>query len=59
MIDVIKKNKAFHWSIDCQKLFEWLKKQFSTIPILAYFDLEKKCIVKTDASNNVYARGLS
>ena len=59
MINAIKKDKAFRWSIECQKSFESLKERFTTAPILAHFDFEKECIVETDASDNVSAGVLS
>lgn len=59
MINAIKKDKAFHWSIDCQKSFELLKKQFIIALILVHFDFEKECIVKTNALDNLSAGVLS
>lgn len=41
--------------MSCQKSFKLLKKRFTITPILAYFDFEKKYIIKTDALNNVLA----
>lgn len=51
MINAIKKDKAFYWFIDCQKLFELLKKQFTTTLILAHFDFETEYIVEIVETN--------
>ena len=59
MIATIKKNTTFHWTPECQKSFELLKKRFTTAPILAHFDFEKECILETDSSDNVSAGILS
>ena len=55
IIATIKKKTTFHWTPKCQKSFELLKKRFTTAPILAHFDFEKECILKTDSSDNVSA----
>ena len=59
MIATIKKNTTFHWTPECQKTFELLKKRFTTIPILAHFDFEKECIFETNSSDNISAEILS
>ena len=56
MIAIIKKNTTFHWTPECQKSFELVKKRFTTAPILAHFDFEKECILETDSSDKVSAR---
>lgn len=53
MINVIKKDKVFYQSINCQKFFDLLKKQFTTILNLAYFNFKEEYIIKIDASNNI------
>ena len=40
-------------------MFESIKKVFSTVPILQYFDLEKECVVETDTSDYVSGTVLS
>ena len=40
-------------------MFESIKKVFSTAPILQHFDLEKKCVVKTDTSDYISGAVLS
>jgi hypothetical protein len=36
---------------EMEKVFEELKNQFTTAPILTHFDLTKTCIAETDASD--------
>ena len=55
MIATIKKNSTFHWTPECQESFKLLKERFITTPVLAHFDFEKKCILETDSSDNVFA----
>lgn len=50
-----KKDSAFLWSPACQQAFELLKSRFSTAPILAHFQPDRKFILETDASD--YAIG--
>ena len=59
MIATIKKDVKFEWNNACQEAFNLLKQRFTSAPILAHFDYEKKCIVKIDASDNVLAGVLS
>ena len=61
MIATVKKKarKTFEWTDACQEAFDLLKQRFTTAPVLAHFDYEKKCIVETDASDNVSAGVLS
>ena len=54
-----KKNVAFKWETPEQRLFESIKKVFSTAPILQHFDLEKECVVETDTSDYVSGAVLS
>ena len=46
-----KKEQPFHWGCEQREAFEKLKKKFTLAPILASFNLEKKIILKTDASD--------
>ena len=55
MIATIKKNTTFYWTPKCQKSFELLKERFTNASILVHFDFEKKCILETDLSDNVFA----
>lgn len=48
--NLLKKNTAFVWSIDCEKSFKLLKEKLISAPILQYPDLSKPFIVTTDAS---------
>ena len=54
-----KKNIAFKWETPEQRLFESIKKVFSTAPILQHFDLEKEYVVETDTSDYVSGAVLS
>lgn len=54
MITTVKKNTTFHKTLECQKSSELLEKRFTTAPVLAHFDFEKKCILETNLSNNVF-----
>ena len=54
---LIKKDVTFHFEKDCQKAFKDLKERLTTAPILTFFNLEKKAILKIDASDkaiNIY-----
>ena len=46
-----KKKQLFHWEHEQEKAFEKLKDKFTSAPILASFEPEKKLILKTDASD--------
>ena len=54
-----KKEQPFHWECNQREAFEKLKKKFTLAPILASFDLEKKIILKTDASDQALGSCLS
>ena len=56
-----KKNFVYPWTKDGPEhhAFEALKKAFTTAPILAHFDPDKKTWLETDASNYVVAAVLS
>jgi transposase InsO family protein len=45
------KGALFAWGEEQTKAFELLKKMFTTAPILAQFDPDRKTVVETDASN--------
>lgn len=40
MINIIKKDKSFCWTADCQESFELFKECFTIIPILTHFKFE-------------------
>ena len=48
-------NKSFVWGKDQQEAFEYLKRCFTTAPILCHFHPERDTVVETDASD--YALG--
>ena len=55
MNELLKKEKRFFWSPECQKSFEELKTKMITYPILQFPNFDKKFVLFTDASN--YAIG--
>jgi hypothetical protein len=46
-----KKDVKFDWSDACEQAFQRLKKSFTTAPILAHFDPDKKIHVEVDSSD--------
>src|ERR1700737_2423471 len=54
-----KKLVPFHWGPDQKRAFAELKMAFTTAPVLAHFDYEKKIVLETDASSYVSAGVLS
>lgn len=56
MITIVKKNTIFYWTFKYQKSFKLLKERFTTAPVLVHFDFEKKCILETNLSDNVFVR---
>ena len=54
-----KKEQPFHWKCEQRDAFEKLKKKFISAPILASFDLERKIILETDASDQALGSCLS
>ncbi|KAH9722467.1 Endonuclease [Citrus sinensis] len=49
LTDMLKKNRTWHWSEECQRAFEELKKAISEEPVLALPDHTKPFEVQTDA----------
>jgi len=47
-----KKTKPFKWLEDAEKTFNYLKKAFTTAPVLVHFDSELKNWMKTDVSEH-------
>lgn len=43
----------FTWNAECQNAFEYLKKTFTSAPILMAFNPEKEVYIETDASDYV------
>lgn len=48
---LLKKNVDFIWSNDAHHAFEYLKRKFTTAPILRHFDPSRPSIIETDASD--------
>jgi hypothetical protein len=55
MVVLTRKEIRFHWNTACQTAFDRLKHAFTTAPVLAPFDWKKEIILKTDASDYVFA----
>ena len=55
MNDLLKKDKKFNWTLNCQLAFDELKKQFTEEPILMIPDQSQPFQIETDASK--YATG--
>ena len=51
LFDLTKKFARFHWTEECQKAFDFLKKSLTVVPLLAYPDIEKPYMLYTDASD--------
>ncbi|KAL5775964.1 hypothetical protein ACOSP7_013524 [Xanthoceras sorbifolium] len=51
LTDLLKKNKAWEWSSECQEAFEGLKKAVTEEPVLSLPDHSKPYEVQTDASD--------
>ena len=49
----------FAWNVTCKHIFNDLKKQFMTVSILAYFDLNFKCVLETDLFDHTQENVLS
>jgi hypothetical protein len=51
MMKLLKKNKAFEWTAECQVSFEELRKHLTSTPVLVLPDLMKKFDIYCDASH--------
>ena len=49
--DLTKKDQAFEWKESLQTVFDTLKQQFTTAPILVFPDIDKQFHLETDASD--------
>ena len=54
-----KKEQPVHWECKWREAFEKLKKKFTLAPILASFNLERKIILKINASDQALGSCLS
>ena len=51
LIDLLKKNRTWHWSEECQHAFEELKKAIFENPVLILLNHTKPFEIHTDASD--------
>jgi hypothetical protein len=51
MMKLLKKNKAFEWTTECQASFEELRKHLTLALVLVLPDLSKKFDIYCDASH--------
>jgi hypothetical protein len=54
MTELLKKDKKFEWTLDCEASFQELKKGLTTAPILVVPDMEKLFSIYCD----VFGQGL-
>ncbi len=59
LFDLLKKNAVFEWNNECKQAFAFLKKAFSSAPVLAYYQNGFQCVLETDASDFAIAAVLS
>ena len=59
LYELTKKEQKWEWEIRQKKLFEILKKRFTTEPILVALDLSKKMRIEVDALDYVTEKVLS
>ena len=52
LINLTKKFAKFEWTEEWQIAFDFLKENLTTVPLLAYPDTSKPCILYTDASDD-------
>ena len=49
--DLLKKDRKFRWTDDCENAFKELKQQLDTVPILTYRQFDKEFILSTDSTD--------
>ena len=55
LMELTMKDQKWEWEDKHQQAFDELKKELLRAPLLGYFDLTKRLIIKTDASNHTTA----
>ena len=50
--DLTRKEKACHWSEDCEAAFQKIKKMLTETLVLAYFDPGKEIVLQVDSSKD-------
>lgn len=50
--ELTRKDKAWHWSKDCEAAFQRIKMMLTETPVLAYFDPGKEVVVQVDSSKD-------
>ena len=51
LTDLMKKSEKFDWQAECQKVFDMLKKRFTSASLLRPFDPKLQGVIKCDASD--------
>jgi hypothetical protein len=51
MTKLLEKNKAFEWTVECQAIFEELRKHLTSALVLVLLDLTKKFDIYCDTSH--------
>lgn len=59
LTELMKKERAWTWTAAEQKAFDTLKHAFTTAPVVRHYDLSRKTVLKTDASDYAMAGILS
>jgi hypothetical protein len=50
MMELLEKDKQFHWTSSCESSFKELKKRLTTTPVLVMLNIEKPFSIYCDAS---------
>ena len=55
LVQLTRKDHAFDFNQDCVRVFEALRQALIKAPLLAHFDVDRQCLLETDASDTVIA----